>query len=44
MENYFQFIAETIFFKGLPDAHIQALLNISREKKFAKGEMIFLRG
>ncbi|MEZ4568144.1 MAG: Crp/Fnr family transcriptional regulator [Desulfobacterales bacterium] len=44
MENYFQFIAETIFFKGLPDAHIQALLNISREKKFAKGEMIFFEG
>ncbi len=44
MEKYFQFIAETIFFKGLPDAHIQALLNISREKKFSKGEMIFFEG
>jgi CRP/FNR family transcriptional regulator len=44
MEKYFSLIAETVFFKGLPDANIHALLDIAREKEFAKGEMIFFEG
>ncbi len=44
MEKYFALIAESIFFKGLPDDHILALLAIAREKEYAKNEMIFFEG
>jgi CRP/FNR family transcriptional regulator len=44
MEKYFSLVSESIFFKGLPDADIHALLNIAREKEFVKNEMIFFEG
>ncbi len=44
MKKYFELISQTILFKGLPDQHIEALLNIAQEKAFAKNELIFSEG
>lgn len=44
MKKYFELISQTILFKGLPDQHIDALLNIAQEKAFVKNELIFSEG
>lgn len=44
MENKKQALAESVFFKGLPEPLLHQLAQIAQEKKFRRGEMIFLEG
>ncbi|MDA3898479.1 MAG: Crp/Fnr family transcriptional regulator [Desulfobacteraceae bacterium] len=44
MKSYFKLIAETVLFDGLPEHHINELLNIAREKEYNKNELIFSEG
>lgn len=44
MENKKQVLAESVFFKGLPEPLLHQLAQIAQEKKFRRGEMIFLEG
>ncbi len=44
MKKYFELISQIILFKGLPDHHINELLNIAQEKAFVKNELIFSEG
>ena len=44
MTKHFELISQTILFKGLPDHHINELLNIAQEKEFTKNELIFSEG
>ncbi|MGM0452405.1 MAG: Crp/Fnr family transcriptional regulator [Thermodesulfobacteriota bacterium] len=44
MNQYRELLADTILFKGLPDAHLDAIIAISVEKQASTGKLIFSEG